>query len=152
MPGVLGGGQGKILAAIVQHGGCDRAQLTVLTGYRKSSRDTYIQKLTAAGLIERGPDDTLKATKAGERAAAGAARLPEGTALLEHWLSEMAGGEREILVAIAKHAPRFVTRDALSAETQYKKSSRDTYIQRLAARNLIKIGPGVVRLSPMLQD
>ena len=44
MPGEI-----KILTAVAQHpGGVTREQLSVLTGYKRSSRDTYLLRLKAA--------------------------------------------------------------------------------------------------------
>ena len=43
------------------------------------------------------------------------------------------------------------TRDAISEATGYKKSARDTYIQRLSARRLVETIPGgEVRANPIL--
>jgi hypothetical protein len=46
-----------------------------------------------------------------------------------------------------------VPRDDLGEAIGYKRSSRDTYLQRLAARKLVEVvGPGEVRASPILFD
>lgn len=61
----LGAGERRILIAIAQHkDGVTREQLTVLTGYKRSSRDTYLQRLRAAELVEIAGDGIM-ATAAG---------------------------------------------------------------------------------------
>jgi hypothetical protein len=69
----------------------------VLTGYKRSSRDTYLQRLRERGLIEPGGAEFV-ATDAGV-AALGAdfAPLPTGAELREHWLARLPEGERRVL-------------------------------------------------------
>lgn len=60
----------------------------------------------------------------------------------------------EIITALPKciHT-KDVPRDTISEHTDYKRSSRDTYIQRLSVRKLIVIsGAGLVRASNHLFD
>lgn len=140
----LGKGEAKILTAIAQHtDGVDREQLTVLTGYKRSSRDTYLQRLNAAGLVGVGPPITATAEGV---AALGSdfEPLPTGVELQSYWLDRLSGGERAILELLLQDYPHIVSRDQISARTDYKRSSRDTYIQRLRARQLITVsGHGV---------
>jgi hypothetical protein len=44
-------GEKAVLIAAAQFGTVEREQLTVLTGYKRSSRDAYIQRLREKGLI-----------------------------------------------------------------------------------------------------
>jgi len=129
-------GERKVLTAIAQtSGGATREQLTVTTGYKRSSRDTYLQRLGAKGFVEnRG--GLLHATRAGIRALGSFEQLPTGDALLQHWLGKLPEGERKVLAFVAR-VRKGVTRDAISKATGYKRSSRDTYIQRLGARRLV---------------
>lgn len=148
----LGKGERIVLTAIAQYpDGADREQLTVLTGYKRSSRDTYIQRLQASGLIQVGSDGIF-ATEAG-MASLGLdfESLPTGEALRQYWLDRLGGGEREILRLLIEADGEAVPRDDLGEAIGYKRSSRDTYLQRLAARKLVEVvGPGEVRASPML--
>ncbi len=132
--GKLGAGERKILAAIVQHGQVTRPQLTVLTGYKRSSRDTYLQRLSAQGLIDPA---SLQPTDAGVAELGDFEPLPTGDELMQYWLRELSGGEKAILEILdaAHGAP--VSRDHLTEVTGYQRSSRDTYIQRLSARQLV---------------
>jgi hypothetical protein len=50
--GKLPPGEQAVLIAAVQYGGVDRDQLSVLTGYKRSSRDAYIARLRDKGLVE----------------------------------------------------------------------------------------------------
>lgn len=151
--GELGQGPTKVLAAIAGHpAGVTREQLTVLTGYKRSSRDTYLQKLRAAGLIADG--ERIVATDAG-MAALGPnfEPLPTGAALLQHWRGKLPTGELACLEVAIRCFPDAVSRDAISETTQYQRSSRDTYLQKLRARQLItEPSRGQVRASELLFD
>lgn len=149
---ILPAGERAILTAIAQHDdGVTREQLTVLTGYKRSSRDTYLQRLRAAELFEQ-QGDRLHATGAGIAALGSDFEpLPTGDALREHWLERLGGGERTILAALIEAYPEAIDRTALDETTGYKRSSRDTYLQRLAVRRLITVeGRGEVRASATL--
>lgn len=147
----LGKGERIILTAIAQHGaeGVTREQLTVLTGYKRSTRDAYLQRLDKRGIL--GID--------GDRIAAMETRLlgdnfqplPTGAALLDHWRRELPEGERAVLDVAVQHHPEPVDREAISIATGYKRSTRDAYIQRsIARRLLVDMGRGTVRASDML--
>jgi hypothetical protein len=130
-------GERRILIAVAQHAaGVTREQLTVLTGYKRSSRDTYLQRLRAAGHVDDG--DRIRATPAG---IASLGRdyepLPTGAALVSHWRERLSPGELVILDSLLAAFPQPVDRETLSASTGYRRSSRDTYLQRLRARGLV---------------
>jgi uncharacterized protein len=151
--GSIGVGERKILTAAAQHPeGVSREQLTVLTGYKRSSRDTYLQRLRARGLVLDG--DRIVATETGIAELGDAYQpLPTGSALLEHWRQRLPAGELACLeVAVAKY-PEAVDREAISEATSYQRSSRDTYLQRLRSRQLItEPGRGLVRAADALFD
>lgn len=145
----LGKGARVVLIAIAQHSdGVTREQLTILTGYKRSTRDTYLQRLREKGLIEH-QGETIRATEAG-MATLGTDYdpLPTGEALGLYWLDRLTGGERTILEYLISMHPHSVSRDEISTMTKYARSSRDTYLQRLASRRLVEhIGGGAVRAS-----
>lgn len=148
----LGAGERRVLLAVAQHpGGVTREQLTVLTGYRRSSRDTYIQRLRANDLLTIN-GQMIEASPAGiQTLGPDFEPLPTGSALLEHWLGKLPEGERRILGIVADVFPRSISRDQLTEATGYKRSSRDTYVQRLSARRLVDVStPGEVRAVEML--
>jgi hypothetical protein len=147
-------GERRVLTAIAHHrDGVTRPQLTVLTGYKRSSRDTYVQRVRARGLVDlRG--ERLVAT------AKGIAELgpdfrplpPSGLELRAHWLTHLPEGERRVL-AFLLEAGRAVSRDEVSAATDYRRSSRDSYIQRLAARELVvTVASGQIAAAPLLME
>jgi hypothetical protein len=145
----LGKGEKTVLTAIAQYpDGALRDQLTVLTGYKRSSRDTYIQRLASAGLVDiRG--NSVQATDAGVDAlGTDFEPLPHGEELQQYWLNKLPEGERKILDILIQQFPSAVDRETLSEETGYKRSSRDTYLQRLSSRRLVEnVGRGEVRAS-----
>jgi uncharacterized protein len=148
----LGAGERRVLTAIAQHqDGVTREQLTVLTGYKRSSRDTYLQRLSAAGLALVG--GTLIFVTPDGLAALGPdfEVLPTGDDLLEYWLGRLPEGERKILAILTQDAGGdTVDRETISEQTGYKRSSRDTYLQRLSARRLIVTQRDGVRASETL--
>jgi hypothetical protein len=150
--GTLPEGERKVLTAIAQQtGGAAREQLSVLTGYKRSSRDAYISRLAAKRLVEVAGGRVL-ATEAGVEALGPSFEfLPTGQALRDYWLQRLPEGERRILEVLIYHHPRTVHRDELDEPTGYKRSSRDAYLHRLAARPLIEqSGRGTVRASDVL--
>lgn len=150
--GALPKGEKAILRVAAQYpDGATKEQLTVMTGYKRSSRDTYIQRLREKGFITE-PQGLVRATPEGvEALGSDHEPLPEGSALQEHWLSRLPKGEREILRLLIEKGGEVVTRESLSEATGYQRSSRDTYLQRLRARRLIEdVGPGQVKATPLL--
>lgn len=147
----LGRGERKILTAIAQHPeGCTRTQITVLTGYKRSSRDTYLQRLLSAGLVEK-QRHRLICTAAGiAYLGTDYEPLPTGYALQTYWLGRLSKGEAAILKLLIDGYPNALARDAISEATGYKRSSRDTYLQRLVARELIDRVGGDIRASDQL--
>lgn len=130
-------GEAAVLAACIQFpDGLRREQLTVLTGYKRSSRDTYIQRLRERGYVTAS-SDRVQATDEGVAAHPDAEPLPTGDQLQRYWFERLPEGERAILKVLVEHYPDAVPRDELSESTNYKRSSRDTYLQRLAAKQLV---------------
>jgi len=149
--GELGKGERVILTAIAQHAdGVTGEQLTVLTGYKRSSRDTYIQRLTAGGYVEAVADRILALPSGIAALGDDFDPLPTGDALRAHWLDRLPEGERKILELLCRHYPDPVDRERISDATGYKRSSRDTYLQRLGARRLITTDRAGVRASEEL--
>jgi hypothetical protein len=143
-------GERKILAACAQAGGADRTQLTVLTGYKRRTRDTYLHRLRSRGLIAES-DGRIVATVQGlAELGDNFERLPTGDKLREYWLERLPQGEREVLRAIANAYPKPASRETLSQYTGYKRRTRDTYVHRLSARMLVVAEREGVRARPEL--
>lgn len=147
----IGKGERLILSAIAQHpNGVTREQLTVLTGYKRSSRDTYLQRLKAAGCIDQN-GETITHTDAGMVALGDDYQpLPTGAELRRHWIERLSGGEQTLFVMIVEAYPNHISRNELSDRSGYQRSSRDTYLQRLSARKLITTTRDGVRASEEL--
>ncbi len=149
--GGLGRGERAILTACAQYPeGCDRVQLGVLTGYARSSRDAYLQRLAQRGLVTR--DEPIRATPAGIEALGDFEPLPRGSALRDHWLKTLPEGEARILRVCIQAWPEPVARETLSDRTGYARSSRDAYVQRLGAKKLVVTSVLGVAASPRLFD
>lgn len=145
-------GEAAILSALLMRARPTRREtLTVLTSYKRSSRDTYVQKLAARGLVAVNGDGIV-ATAAGRAALPDVTPLPTGAALREWWLRELPAGEGKVLRVLIDAYPRAVARDDVSDRTGYRRSSRDTYLQKLAVRELVEFEAGAARASGDLFD
>jgi uncharacterized protein len=141
-------GEQIILRAIAQYEqGAQRDQLTVLTGYKRSTRDAYIQRLREKAFVVEDGRGGVIATQEGIAALGSAFEpLPTGEALQEYWLNRLPEGERKIFAALLG-----LSRESLEEMTGYKRSTRDAYIQRLQSRRLVEIvGRGEIRPSENL--
>ena len=148
----IGSGERAVLTAVCQYpSGAARDQLTVLTGYKRSSRDTYLQRLRAAGLVVEGSGLIFGTDAALAALGRDFEPLPTGEALRDYWLGRLPEGERRIFEVVTRAYPKAVERTALDEATGYRRSSRDTYLQRLSSRRLIEqVGRGEVRASEQL--
>lgn len=145
----LGIGERKILGALTLYPhGADRETLTVLCGYKRSSRDTYLQRLQSRGLVDAS-NGAVCLTPAGiEALGDDYVPPPTGAELRRYWLDRLSGGEAALLKLVIEAHPKSLDRETLSDATGYKRSSRDTYLQRLSARKLITVeARGLVRAS-----
>ena len=150
----IGEGELKVLTAIAQHrdAGVTREQITVLTGFKRSTRDAYVQRLKAKGLVDVS-STALTATAVGFAALGSDFEpLPKGEALRGYWLQRLPEGERKVFECAVAAYPQSVSREFISQVTEYKRSTRDAYLQRLKTRRLLDTdGSGIVA-SPLLFD
>lgn len=131
-------GEVAILSALIQYpAGLTRDQLTVLAGYKRSTRDAYIARLRDRGYVTIGGDG-VEATPEGIAALPDAQPLPTGAALQEFWLARLPPGERKILEVLIHVYPEAVTRDAVTEQSGFKRSTRDAYLSRLASKELVE--------------
>lgn len=140
-------GEKTVLIAIAQHpDGVDREQLSVLTGYKRSTRDRYLQLLGQKGLIGTNNSGIIVALQAGIDALGDSFDpLPKGQGLIAHWLAKLPGGEHKIFELLVLEGP--LSREVISERTNYKRSTRDRYLQLLAARKLIVSDGGNIRIN-----
>lgn len=131
-------GETAVLSALIQFpAGLRREQLTVLTGYKRSSRDAYLQRLREKGLIDTA-GDLITASAEGIAALPNAQPLPTGPELQAYWLERLPQGERAVLEQLIEAHPEALDKEVLSETTGYQRSSRDAYLQRLRAKELIE--------------
>jgi uncharacterized protein len=151
--GSLPVGERAILIAVAQFGEAERDQLTVLTGYKRSSRDAYVARLAAKGYLDIS-GRTLRPTQEGVNALGHDYEpLPTGSALWEFWQHKLPEGELKILGYLVNKSGKAVDRDELDEPTGYKRSSRDAYLSRLAARRLVEVpSAGMVQAAGALFD
>jgi hypothetical protein len=144
-------GEEKILSACIQFPvGVTRQQLTVLTTFKRSTRDAYIARLKEKGYLYISGEDVI-ATDAGMSVLPDAQPLPTGQALRDHWAQNLPAGERKIFDLICEKYPEPVSRDVISEATGFKRSTRDAYLSRMSAKLLFsEAGRGMVRASGQL--
>src|SRR6185503_15805563 len=105
---------------------------------KRSSRDAYVSRLAAAGLVEvRGA--LIVATAHGVAALGpNFDPLPTGEALRDYWLARLPHGEAAVFRCVLAEHPDPVPRARIDEVTGYKRSSRDAYISRLVARRVVE--------------
>lgn len=147
----LGKGERAVLTAIAQNAeqGCDGPQLAVLTGYKETSRRTYLQVLSQRGFI-RSAGGTAFITEDGIHALGDFETLPTGAALREWWLQRLGSGEEKILRLLAANPT--MTKADIMDKTGYKETSIRTYLQTLGARKLVDRAGDDFKISPNLND
>jgi hypothetical protein len=148
----LGSGERRCAIAIAQHApnGCAREQLTTLTGFKRSTRNTYLQRLLSAGLVEQ-QGERFTITQAGLDWLGDFELLPTGAALQDYWLQKLPQGESAVLRVVLEHAAG-IDRESIGEKTNFKRSTRNTYIQRLASRELVKVSGDTIQPSDSLFD
>jgi hypothetical protein len=152
--GPLGKGELTLLRAVAQFtDGATREHLTVLTSYKKSTRNRYIQFLQARGFVREGLQDKIIATEDGiEALGPDYQPLPTGDALRQHLLQTLPKGEAAILSILTDAYPNAVDREAITDATGFQKSTRNRYIQYLASRQLVVYTQSGVKASDNLFD
>jgi regulator of replication initiation timing len=145
--GVLPYGEKKILTAAAQYqDGATREQLTVLTGFKRSTRDAYIARLRDKNYVAQNGENVI-ATREGLAVLGPEFEpLPTGDALIEYWQRKLPHGERVIWELAIKAYPDPVQRESLEEVTGFKRSTRDAYISRSISRKVLEaVGPGQIR-------
>jgi hypothetical protein len=141
-----------LTAAASYDGGVGRDQLSVLTGYKRSSRDAYISRLAQRSLVTVD-GATIVATDAGiDALGSDFTPLPTGQSLQDYWMNRLSPGEAAILTVLIGAYPDAMERAAIDEHANYKRSSRDAYISRLGARRLVTTSREGVRASDTLFD
>jgi hypothetical protein len=137
--GELAKGELAVLTACAQFpDGVDRSQITVLTGYKRSTRDAYVYRLSLKGFVEAGGDDSVRVTRAGmDTLGPDFEPLPIGERLQHHWLARLPEGERKILELLILSYPNAVGRNEITDKTGFKRSTRDAYLYRMTAKQII---------------
>lgn len=145
-------GEFAVLRCVAMYAaGVARSVVTVMTGYKRSTRDRYIAQLVDKGQLAQD-GGRIKLTAAGQKAlGANYEPLPTGRALREYWIARLPEGERRIFERVVAAYPNDVDRGEISAHSGYKRSTRDRYLAQLQARQLVDcMGDGVVKASEAL--
>ena len=144
-------GEVAVLSACIQYpDGLRREQITVLTGFKRSTRDAYIYRLKEKSLVDVN-GETVTATEDGVLALPDAEPLPRGAELQKFWLDKLPQGERLILENLIDVYPKALARDEVTQRTGFKRSTRDAYIYRMASKQIVtEPSRGEVRASEEL--
>src|ERR1700680_798456 len=147
----LGIGERRCAIAIAQHpNGVRREQLTTLTGYKRSTRNTYLQRLLAAGLIREHAAERFLITEAGlDWIGSDLQPFPTGAQLQNYWINKLPHGESRIFQAVLGR-PEGITREEIGELTGFKRSTRNTYLQRMVAREIVVATGEIIRPSDTL--
>lgn len=149
--GDLSKGEQTVLTCVAQYpSGATREQISILTGYKRSTRDLYLQQLSRRGAIEV-TGGVVHATEGGMTLLGPDFEpLPTGEDLIQYWKQRLPGGERAVFNVLVNARGRVVDREVISATTGYKRSTRDLYIQQLQRRKLVVSDRSGVRASQEL--
>ena len=146
-------GEAMILRAAIQFpNGLAKPQLTTLTGYRRSTRDAYISRLKTRGYLAEHERGLVFATDAGRSALPDAEPLPTGHRLRAYWYERLPAGERVVLELLVDQYPNAVDKQKIDEATGFKRSTRDAYISRLVAKELVSSERGGARANETLFD
>lgn len=145
-------GERSVLIACAQFpNGLRRDQITVITGYKRSTRDRYIQYLKEKGLMEQDGERLIPSQAGTSFLGDDFERLPTGEELQRYWLNKLPQGERVILENLISVYPAAMSRDQLTENTGYMRSTRDRYLQYMASKEIvIQVGRGEVKASDNL--
>lgn len=124
------------LTAALQFDGIDRNELTIITGFKRSTRDAYIRRLKSRGLVEIVGQRVIPVDGAMD-ALGNYEPLPTGAALRQHWLERLPHGEARILSILCECYPQAVARTEIDDLTGFKRSTRDAYLLRLKTKRLV---------------
>lgn len=144
------GGLRRILIALAQcPQGLNPRQIGVRAGLssKSGSFSTYLSTARRNGWIEGS--GVLDITQAGLQALGDYDALPEGRALLDHWLGELGGsGAARMLRAVADAHPNSLTPAELGAAAglSHTSGSFSTYLSKLRTLELVE-GRGTITLS-----
>lgn len=140
-----------LIAAAKYNDGITKQEMTILTGFKRSTRDAYILRLKTRGYVDENGDKVL-CTQAGlDALGSDYEPLPTGQELIDYWRGKLPSGEAKIFeVALAAY-PQAVTRESLEDATGFKRSTRDAYILRMCSRRVIEsVGRGEIRAAEEL--
>lgn len=144
-------GEQKILIAAGQYkNGVTRSQITILTSYKRSTRNTYVNRLQQREFVETVGDNVIATELGIAELGSNYDPLPTGKALQERLLAELPVGEKSILSILIGAYPGSVDRESISDQTGYARSSRNTYLVRMKAREIITVSGDQIKASDNL--
>jgi Fic family protein len=140
--------------AVAQYGSIKRDTITVLTGFKRATRDAYIDRLRKRDFVAAPRGGQVTITEAGRAALPDNFEpLPTGERLRQYWLDRLPEGERRIMEVMLPFGSEQVDRESLSVATGYKRATRDAYLQRMRSKKIVEDADrGFVRLSANLFD
>lgn len=146
--GVIGKGEIAVLKEIATHNSLTRDHITLLTGYKRSTRDAYIKRLMSRGLVGQ-EGNYIYATEDGFNYLGPTFQaIPKSfDDLVLHYQNTLPEGERKIFEYLIPYQETYVSRDDISESTGYKRSTRDAYIKRLATRKIVEVSSVGIRLA-----
>jgi hypothetical protein len=144
--------QRAVLTVLAQFpDGRTKRQLAMLAGYsaKGGGFNNSLSSLRTAGLIERG--EPVRATDAGLAALGEWEPLPEGPALIDHWMGQLSKAESAALRALLDAYPAALTKAEVAAQAGYEANGGgfNNALSRLRTLQLID-GRGEMRADETL--
>ena len=131
-------GELRVLTAIAQHAGASRDDLSVLTGYKPTQRDSIVRTLIMRGDVEEKKRRTF-VTDAGRATLEKHPPLviPRGAELLRWWLLRLPANEARMLEQLVNVYPSSRDRAWIGEATGYRPTQRDELVRSLVSRRIV---------------
>ena len=146
-PESLPEGEALILGAIIQFQdrGLSPEQISVLTTYKRATRDKYLSFLIKKGLVSKNGSRMIFPTDEGIKIMPHIQALPTGQELQRYWLDNLPIGEKKILEICLEIYPQWIEKSNIDSATGQARATRDKYIGFLRAKYLIEDQSGSIR-------
>ncbi len=140
--------------------GLTAVRVSLLTGYKRSTRNRILQELKSMGLVieeNRGDREkrAIKATDAGTQAlhgSGGIAPLPPRHATRAEWKTRLPSGNATVFDYLCHHFPVWIERSDIDESLNFAQSTRNRMLQELKRLDLIEVHGTQVRAASELFD
>lgn len=129
-------GELAVLRVVAQsNGDCTVSRISLVTGLRGASVESYLNRLSGKGLVDRGRG-LATCTVEGIKSAGDLPPKLSGKDLLKRELNTLPKGEAKVLAEVMS-SKSSISRDDIAKSTGLSAASVESYLNRLATRKLV---------------